>query len=1014
MGAALLGLLRGVRPTPRDAAVEFLREGRWRCERGARAFCQGVIGLLCASAAVSYAAGEPAAVLLPLRAAGGGLLVCILASLRSAPGRRRARELALLIVVVTAVTMELLAAHTGGPASNQHERLNLVILGAAVFMSWERLWSGVAALLVLAVYLTGALFTDALRAGPEILQHAGLLVASGAGALAVSTVRERVRWREFSVRHALARATRDGLEQEQRYRSLVETAGSAIVVLAPDSRVLEFNPEAERIFGRTREDVLGRRYLDLFVPPEIWDEATAFVRRVLAGDPTPPTQGVVRRPDGSRRIVVWRNRRLTDAEGRPYALIAVGQDVTELIEAERAHRESEARYRAIVEDQMELVSRCTPDGVLTFVNDAFCRYFGERREAIIGRVWVPDIAPEHVRRARRHFAELGRDRPTATLELRVRGVDQEFRWQQWTNRAILDAEGRTVEFQSVGRDITLLKRAEEEVRTLNRELEGRVLARTSELAASEHRFRTIFECSPIPIVVADERGRFVSSNDAFRRLMGLAEEEVEASSFRDLTHPDDIAPTVQAARVLREGTETVVQLNKRYRRRDGLLVWARAAVAAVRLMPDQTLRLFAMIQDITDQKAEEALEGGEGRARELLGRRATLEDALTALLERVEQHEPEMLWTVLVAADGAAHLGCVAGAQLPGDCRRALAAGADTGWGQPWRRTLEAQELVVTVETEIEPTSPESRAACLAHGLRSCWSQAVRGPGGDPAGVLAVYLRTPRAPHATERRLIARAAHAVGRIIERHRSDERERQHQRELAHVGRLTLVGELMAGLAHQLHQPLAAIVGYAGACERRLQANAASRDQILYLLGRIRDVALDGGQTIKRVRSFVRKEEVTLERVDVNDLVRRAAELAEPEARRYGLNLQLDLGTSLPPVEVDGIQIEQVILHLVTNGLEAMVSGNGSERALTIQSRRQSNGEIGLTVRDTGPGFTSPVQERLFEPFFSTKATGLGLGLSISRSIVEAHGGRIWAAADPDGGAIFSFTLPPADAA
>jgi C4-dicarboxylate-specific signal transduction histidine kinase len=186
------------------------------------------------------------------------------------------------------------------------------------------------------------------------------------------------------------------------------------------------------------------------------------------------------------------------------------------------------------------------------------------------------------------------------------------------------------------------------------------------------------------------------------------------------------------------------------------------------------------------------------------------------------------------------------------------------------------------------------------------------------------------------------------------------------------------------------------------------------VLYLVRRIRDVALHGGETIKRVKRFVRKDDPPRRLVDLNDLVRRATDLAEPETRRYGLTVQLDLGLGLPLVEVDGIQIEQVILNLVTNALEAMSgAGNGTIDRLVIRSCAEVSGAVSLTVCDNGPGIDPEIQRHLFEPFHSTKVAGLGLGLSISRSIIEGHGGQIWARGNPEGGATFGFTLPRAEA-
>jgi len=504
----------------------------------------------------------------------------------------------------------------------------------------------------------------------------------------------------------------------------------------------------------------------------------------------------------------------------------------------------------------------------------------------------------------------------------------------------------------------------------------------------------------------------VASNPAFRRLLSLTEEEAVVLTVAEVTHPDDVAASAAAMHTLCAGEREVARLEKRYLRRDGRLIWANTAVVAARIGPRKALRLFAMIEDVTDRKREEALVSGERSAFELLAQSATLGEAMAALLEAVERHEPEMTCAVLVA-DGTERLEHLASPRLPEDCRRAFDAVADTG-GNGGQQESREHGLLTTVDLGSEPAWRGARDVYFRHGLRACWSHPIDVPGGGVVGTLMVYVRAPRSPDAAEGHLIERTAHVAGLVIERRRMDELARQHQRELAHVGRLSLVGELGAGLAHELHQPLTAIVGYAGACERRLESDPENRDQALYLIRRIRDVALHGGETIKRVKRFVRKEDLPRQLLDLNDLVHRAADLAEPEMRRQRLTVQLDLGVDLPLVEVDGIQIEQVILNLVTNALEAMSApGNGAAHQLTIRSCAEVSGAVSLTVRDTGPGIDPQIRGRLFEPFLSTKAAGLGLGLSMSRSIVEGHGGEMWATENPGGGATFGFTLPRAEA-
>ena len=173
-----------------------------------------------------------------------------------------------------------------------------------------------------------------------------------------------------------------------------------------------------------------------------------------------------------------------------------------------------------------------------------------------------------------------------------------------------------------------------------------------------------------------------------------------------------------------------------------------------------------------------------------------------------------------------------------------------------------------------------------------------------------------------------------------------------------------------------------------------------------------ALRAATVLQRLRAFVRKDTPPQRLIDLNQLVESAAELVEPEARRLGVAVVLQLGHGLPPVRADAIQIEQVIVNLLRNGLEVIADGGRARGELTVTTRGGA-GELEVRVHDSGGGVPAAARERLFEPFFTTKPEGLGMGLSISRSIVEAHGGRMWVEPLEGSGATFSFTMPVADA-
>ncbi len=266
--------------------------------------------------------------------------------------------------------------------------------------------------------------------------------------------------------------------------------------------------------------------------------------------------------------------------------------------------------------------------------------------------------------------------------------------------------------------------------------------------------------------------------------------------------------------------------------------------------------------------------------------------------------------------------------------------------------------------------------------------------------VAAVY-----AAHASQRYLIER------RRAEMAEAELRARYHQAELAHAARLSTLGGMAAGLAHEINQPLSAIVSYARGCARRLESGDARPADLLPVIDEISGQALRAGEVLRRIQEFVRHTQLPRSSVDLNGLVREALRFAEVEARQQSVALRLDLSAASLTVEVDAIQIEQVILNLVRNGFEAMSADGATARRLTIETGRTADGDVEVAISDTGAGIPSTIAGRVFDPFFTTRTDGLGLGLSISRSIVESHGGRLWTTPNPPRGACFRFTLPAA---
>ena len=244
---------------------------------------------------------------------------------------------------------------------------------------------------------------------------------------------------------------------------------------------------------------------------------------------------------------------------------------------------------------------------------------------------------------------------------------------------------------------------------------------------------------------------------------------------------------------------------------------------------------------------------------------------------------------------------------------------------------------------------------------------------------------------------------------EKQRMEERARQQQAELTHVSRLSLLGEMSSGLAHELNQPLAAISNYSQGCIRRLKSGMGETESLIQAMGRITSEANRASDIITRLRKFVRKEELQRTCISVNDVVQDVLGLIDFELQNNAVTVVKTFSADIPESSIDIIQIQQVLVNLIWNAIEAMQSSEQGKRVLTVNTRKMDDNFVVISVSDTGYGIDAKIAEQLFNSFFTTKEHGVGIGLSISRTIIEDHGGKIWALANEGGGTTFEFSLP-----
>jgi C4-dicarboxylate-specific signal transduction histidine kinase len=317
-----------------------------------------------------------------------------------------------------------------------------------------------------------------------------------------------------------------------------------------------------------------------------------------------------------------------------------------------------------------------------------------------------------------------------------------------------------------------------------------------------------------------------------------------------------------------------------------------------------------------------------------------------------------------------------------------------------------AQPVIVS-DIATDPLWTDFRDLALAHGLRACWSTPILSSTNRVLGTFATYYREPRAPSSQELHVVERITHLASIAIEREQGEEVLRQAQADLARVSRVTTMGELTASLAHEVNQPIGAAVTNANTCIRWLARETPNVEEARAAAMRIVKDGTRAGEIIKRIRQLFQKSTPQRELVDINEIVREMIVLLRGEATRCNISVRTELAGELPPVLGDRVQLQQVLMNLMLNGIDAMKDVEGT-RELTIKSQQAENEQVLVTVSDTGVGLPAAQAEQIFQAFFTTKPHGTGMGLRISRSIVESHGGRLWAAENSPRGASFHLTL------
>jgi len=792
-------------------------------------------------------------------------------------------------------------------------------------------------------------------------------------------------------------------ESEQRFRDYAEMASDWFWATGPDHEFTYFS-EQVGAFGGDENQPIGRRRWEIaddFVSePEKWREHIATLER---HEPFHDFVYSSRRADGSLDFVSISGKPVFDAGGRFTGYRGVARDITKSKRAEADLRRSEA-YLAEAQRLSRTGSwaynRATRE--ITYWTDETYHMLGFDPAAGIPSVeaFLQRIHPEDRARATELLESPYHEGTNNELEYRIVLPDGAVRHIHEIGHPVFDASGNVVESVGTVIDVTERKRAEEERRAhlwflesmdrVNRAIQGTndvkkmmsdVLEETLSIFDCDRAW-LVYPCDPeAPSWRAQMEHTRPEWPGAFALGVDLPMDPEAASAFRAAR---------ASSNAVRFGPGSERPVPPWHAERFSI---QSVIAAAVHPKIDKPY-LFGLHQcscpRIWTAQEERLFQG--------IGRR--LADALTMLLmfRNLRESEARLEDAQRVAQIGYWHRDF--------DTDRVT-------WSDEAYRIfgLAPQERQMTFAALSELIHPEDRAIVVR-----AMTEALRG--GPRYDVEYRVLR----PNGEQRivhsqgDLMKNAAGGPRRIFgtvqditERKRAEDELRDAQMELAHVNRIAIMGQISASIAHEINQPVAAVLISAETGLRWLSRAEPDMAEAREALIRIVRDARRAGEIITRIRALTKRAVPQKDLLDLNEIIQEVIALTRSEIQRNGVSLRTQLAKSLPLVQGDRIQLQQVILNFFVNAMEAMSEVSEESRELHINTEEDGSDGVLLAVRDSGPGVPPEGAERLFEAFYTTKPAGMGMGLSICRSIVEAHGGRIWAGANAPKGAVFQFTLP-----
>jgi PAS domain S-box-containing protein len=737
--------------------------------------------------------------------------------------------------------------------------------------------------------------------------------------------------------------------REFNLRLIVNSIPAPVAVMTPDGQVQSVNQPTLQYFGKTLEDLKRWGTSDAVHPDDLAHVIDVWMEAIKTGQAYEVNQRL-RRFDGVYRWFEVRGFPLKDPDGLILNWCVLLTDIEDRQRAEEALRASERNLSLNINAMPTLLASARPDGWGDFFNQRWLDYTGLSAAQLDGWGWASPIHPDDIQGLLTIWRSSLVSGSPLEAEARMRRFDGVYRWLLFRANALRDESGNIVRWYGNVVDIDDRKRAEQALR------------------ASELSWRDIVDSIPGLVATLDEAGEVGFINRQVMEYFGRPSGELKSWALMDCVHPDDLPRLIESRTNAIKAGEVYESVH-RLRRADGAYRWFQVRGLPVRDTKGPPNGWYLLLIDIDDRKqAEEKLRRSE---------------ALLAESQRLSL-TGSFLWR---------------------------AGNDEITWSKQLYRIFEFDQTApINLGRISERIHPDDLGACRTQIERS------REYGSDVQLEFRLQLPDRSVRHI---HVVAHANRdengqleytgAVQDVTQRRFSEEALAKARTELAHMTRVTSLGVLTASIAHEVNQPLFGIITSADTCLLMLSTDPPDIDGARETARRtIRD-GNRAADVIKRLRALYGKKDPSLELMDLNEATREVISLSMSDLQRHRVILQQELSDDLPFITADRVQLQQVIMNLVRNASDAMSNVDDRQRDLLVRTENDKGNGVRLSVKDSGVGFESHAADKLFDAFYTTKREGMGIGLSISRSIIEAHGGHLWATTNDGAGATFSFSIP-----